>query len=493
MTEVEKIKKELKKANEQIAYLQKAIETIDLMDKSDRIQQYVAEQKQIIALLNLINSTSEVNIPTNVISNKIVDSQDSLNNLESSISRNISSSKKMNSLADKNSELFDFEEYNHGYQVKYKGFDKKSIVVPSVYNGKAVIKISDNAFRNVNMTSITIPDSIEEIGSNVFEGCEKLRSIYLPETVKIIGKSCFRLSGIQKISLNLKTVPESCFWGCLSLKSVLLGENVMNIAADAFSNTNFESIELPENLRQFQKSSCNKLARIIVKGKDTEICGDYSYKTVIYCLNGSKALQYARDHKMEFQPLAKAFTLASSDKLILKRKIIKEREYENADVSEIEFSDKVYEIGEKSFSKCKNLLSVCVPETIKVLGEGCFSESSLEKAEIDTDISLRCFMLCKYLSTVIIGKHTTEIGIQAFWGTAIESIIIPENVHTINRMAFYNSKLKEITFEGCLTEIDGNLVNPSDKKQLTIYCHNGSNAEEYAVRNKIKHIIIGDD
>ena len=40
-----------------------------------------------------------------------------------------------------------------------------------------VTEIQNNVFKNTNITSITIPNTVTTIGSNVFYGCQNLRSV----------------------------------------------------------------------------------------------------------------------------------------------------------------------------------------------------------------------------------------------------------------------------------------------------------------------------
>ncbi len=63
----------------------------------------------------------------------------------------------------------------------------KNIKIPSVYNDKPVTAIGEYAFEEgafllVHLESITIPDSVTQIGSNAFWGCHYLTDIYFGGT-----------------------------------------------------------------------------------------------------------------------------------------------------------------------------------------------------------------------------------------------------------------------------------------------------------------------
>ena len=83
------------------------------------------------------------------------------------------------------------------------------------------VAIADGAFGNsysmFNVTSITIPNSVTEIGYQAFTGCSKLTSIEIPNSVTSIGESAFR--------------------GCKNLASIIIPNSVTSIGESAFYDT----------------------------------------------------------------------------------------------------------------------------------------------------------------------------------------------------------------------------------------------------------------
>lgn len=70
---------------------------------------------------------------------------------------------------------FDFN-LTTGTITKYNGTDTV-VVIPSKINGVTVTTIGTDAFLGLNITSVTIPASVTEIGSNAFAGCTNLTSV----------------------------------------------------------------------------------------------------------------------------------------------------------------------------------------------------------------------------------------------------------------------------------------------------------------------------
>lgn len=60
-----------------------------------------------------------------------------------------------------------------------------------------------NAFANTNISSITLPEGLETIGSDTFRGCKNLTSIYIPNSVYQIGSDvCKNINANAVITID---------------------------------------------------------------------------------------------------------------------------------------------------------------------------------------------------------------------------------------------------------------------------------------------------
>ena len=119
-------------------------------------------------------------------------------------------------------------------------------------NQYPVIKINDNVFAdNTNLTAVTLPDGLVEIGNYAFSGCKNLESVTLPESLTTLGdyafSSCKSLRAV-KIPSGVTTIPDHCFYGCSSLENVTISEGVTDIGIEAFLSCNLNALTLPESL-----------------------------------------------------------------------------------------------------------------------------------------------------------------------------------------------------------------------------------------------------
>lgn len=126
-----------------------------------------------------------------------------------------------------------------------------------------------------SLTSVTLPEKLEYIGTSAFEFCEFIESIEIPAGVKTIDSYAFsECAGLKEIVLpdsvttlgegvffnctslksvvlpgGLTSIPESFFSGCETLETVVLPAELTAIGEEAFWYCeNIESIELPESL-----------------------------------------------------------------------------------------------------------------------------------------------------------------------------------------------------------------------------------------------------
>ena len=79
-----------------------------------------------------------------------------------------------------------------GYAVihEYLG-GSRAVSIPADINGVPVRKIADSAFKNTNITSVVIPNSVTDIGWFAFAGCYTLESVTIPASVSIINYGAF--------------------------------------------------------------------------------------------------------------------------------------------------------------------------------------------------------------------------------------------------------------------------------------------------------------
>ena len=280
----------------------------------------------------------------------------------------------------------------------YEGSDTV-VVIPESVNDIPVTKIAENAFKGKQkITSITVPDSVTEIGNSAFydcisleelnlgnglkaipssmaSGCSKLLSIEIPDSVEFIGFGAFRYcSGLTVLVIpeGVASIGDYAFDGCSGLAGVVIGDSVNTIGCYAFSN-------------------CRSLTDLVIGDSVTSV-GDYAF---YYCTG-----------------------LAS-----------------------IEIPDSVISIGWGSFAFCSRLTNLVIGDSVTSIGTGAFySCSCLTDVVIGNSVATiggSAFSDCDSLVSVVISNSVTSIGSYAFSGCySLTSVTIPDSVTTIDASAF---------------------------------------------------------
>ncbi|MCM1440967.1 MAG: leucine-rich repeat domain-containing protein [Roseburia sp.] len=176
--------------------------------------------------------------------------------------------------------------------------------ITSITLPDSVTSIGDYAFYNCSgLTSITIPDGVTSIGGSAFYGCKPLTSITIPDSITSIGGSAFSntayynnednwkngvlyigkhlidakdtLSGDYQIKQGTLTIGGSAFYGCKSLTSITIPDSITTIDDYAFCNCS----ELTEIHFNGTKAQWNSITKISTWNSNT---GNYT----VYCTGG---------------------------------------------------------------------------------------------------------------------------------------------------------------------------------------------------------------
>ena len=121
------------------------------------------------------------------------------------------------------------------------------IVSNTYVDGKGVITFSgpvtyldDRAFNCiVNLETITLPNSLETIGTSAFRVAENLTHVYFGTNLKTIRQSAFDLcASLTDLNLpdGLQYICSNAFYGCSSLESVTLPSSLLGIGSQEDEN-----------------------------------------------------------------------------------------------------------------------------------------------------------------------------------------------------------------------------------------------------------------
>ncbi len=141
--------------------------------------------------------------------------------------------------------------------------------------------IDDNVFSGTSYEAFSIPDSVKQVGFNLFENCANAVSIRLPGGLSELTPYMF--SGCKKlVKISMPNVvtefPEGLFMNCASLPEVPFRTDIAYIGAKAFLGcASLENVVFPETIQVIEHQAfalCTGIESLVIGSGVAEIADD---------------------------------------------------------------------------------------------------------------------------------------------------------------------------------------------------------------------------
>ena len=277
-----------------------------------------------------------------------------------------------------------------GYTVRGIGKCKDTDIVIGLYYGSEITSIGAEAFKDSNLTSVTIEPCVTSIGLSAFEDSKKIESISLPDSVISIDE--FAFSGCESLAYNEY---ENAYY---------LGnsENPYAALISAVS-TDITSCKIHNN---------------------TKVISGYAFKECfVVSTNEYDGCDYIGTEDNPYLILLRVkISSIESCTVHPDTKIIASEAFRGSSIKSINLPEGLIHIGYNAFSLCNRLERVTIPDTVITVGTDAFAA-------------------CEKLANVTLGKSVLNVGKYAFaFNAALNSVFIPRNVSNIYQDAFLGSK-----------------------------------------------------
>ena len=301
------------------------------------------------------------------------------------------------------------------------------VKIPATFRGLPVVQLDHLAFAGcVQMESLTLPDTITDIGLAPFRDCAALRHLELPASIR---------GGLP---------PTGVFRGCQRLKEIVFGSAPEVLTRGSFAWCNalerlvFRSGELPKIEPGAFTKSPNDIRIVAADGRETR-ASELAYAALnvggIYLVEtkGGWAVAGAAPEA------GKSLSIPESYR-----------------------GKPVVSVAERAFMGNKQVEEVYLPGTVRALEEDAFANSSLTR--------------------IVLTEGLERISERALCGTRLTSVRLPQSLVDLGESAFQNSELKEVPelpeslrrvagriVTGCRFTDNGVLQLPSGIRQVPTY------------------------
>ncbi len=351
----------------------------------------------------------------------------------------------------------------------YVGSDSV-VVIPESIGGLAVKSIGGSAFSSEKIRAVYVPDSVTFIEKGAFALSENITTIRLPFLGD--GKDITHLGhvfGTDDYSTHPTQVPvgldmvilgegvteigDNAFAGCKSLSAIILPEAVENIGKFAF----YECRDLvyldlgngASRIDEYAFGYCTSLYSLSLVGAESIGLGALYGCNSIYSLTlpfvgGSKTenrfIGYVfganvADHNDEYVPksLYKVTVEGSGE--------IPDRAFASCNyIGELILSEGIERIGVRSFYSCRSLIEIALPNSVKAIGDDAFFGcDNLEAADLGgaETIGMQAFYGCRRLLSVNVPDGVSEIKPSTFAFCSSLKTVELNKVKSVGKDAFY--------------------------------------------------------
>ena len=294
-----------------------------------------------------------------------------------------------------------------------------------------IVALGPSLFENSLIKEIVIPDHVQVINENVFKNARLLKHVKLPNSLVNIGsgafQGCLSLTNIS-IPNKVKKIPPYCFFDCVNLKEVSMSDDVISFDNYAFANCSSLNVKLPKSLVKiggYALSNCTNVKDLYIPENVKSIKRD-AFRGLSNSLETIKV-----------DPLNAFYSSGDNSNIIYQRR--KANLILGCRNSKIDPGIK--SINKFAFAYCDGLVDISIPNTLKVIGDSAFIGcKNLKRIDLNlvNIIAPHAFQRATSLVHVDLPSSLITLGADAFNGSGLNDISLPESLINIDNCAFHN-------------------------------------------------------
>lgn len=332
-------------------------------------------------------------------------------------------------------------------------------------------KIGDEAFINLPITSLTLPDGLEIIGKEAFASSKSLTKVTLPENLKQIGDGAFEsCTSLNIVNYNtIHSEGKELFSGCSAIERVNIGSKVQLLPDDIFSNCTSLTI-----VKFAERDDATKFA-----------IGDNAFYRCenLRDFDLPAATNFIGEGAFEGCIGFTSFTIPQGVTKVSNNMLAG-----CSSITSIQLHDGITSIGDNAFSDCNQVMSFSIPESVTSIGSyafnGCYGLTELTIPSGVVELGVAFLSDC-YNLTKLVSNMTTPLPVES---------VIPMSNHIVQEIydhyyewsAYTDIHYDEVTLivpDGCkplykntegwnlfrnITEVSGNDISATNKFNVSI-------------------------
>ena len=376
--------------------------------------------------------------------------------------------------------------------------------------------------------TLTIPDTVEEIGEGAFSNLSGLKTIIIPSTVKRIAMNAFAynstleqvimqerekedgtIEGVEYIGAyafqdcknlitvqmanSVKEIEYQAFYHCEKLQNITLSDNIKVLKYHTFSDcTSLTKIELPKNLEEIEARAfykCNLKEITLPKNlekMENDVFGRNKNLSIIKIAEGNEIFEFDETRGMLIQ---KNNELKEKDIVFMTDNALKSNT--TLDVPEgvtgIELVLDSYNIQTvKLPSSLKNIDADSLPKSVSKIVLDPNNNTYVVEGDClytkDKKKLIICYIKDEIIEKTDLAEELEIITQKAFkQATNLKNIELPDSVLSVESYAFPNSKIKSIVLGEKVEYIDPLFKGTNYLPQVSI----SSNNPNYSIENNV--------
>lgn len=181
--------------------------------------------------------------------------------------------------SDKRLRIRNFQAGPNMRDIAQGAFEGQSIVSLDLSRTKISFVQSRMCCDCVKLTTVLLPDTIERIHEQAFEGCTNLDNVELPDICDTIARNAFACCrNLKNIKSKASYIQDKAFSECFQLQEFDF-TFVNDVGSYAFKDTGFVELHIPGNVRNLgnkQFSFCRRLKTVVIDEGTIKI-GEYCF------------------------------------------------------------------------------------------------------------------------------------------------------------------------------------------------------------------------